>query len=119
VIERFPFLGGRLESPAGQLSGGEQQQLAIGRALLSRPDLVLLDEPSFGLAPLVVEAVFDELAKLRDEGVTVLLVEQAAALAVELADRTYVLRNGELELSGLREELLNRADFVAAYFGED
>jgi branched-chain amino acid transport system ATP-binding protein len=118
VVERFPFLAGRLESPAAQLSGGEQQQLAIGRALLAHPDLIMLDEPSFGLAPLVVEAVFDELSKLRDEGVTVLVVEQAAALAVELADRTYVLRNGELDMSGTRDELITRTDFVAAYFGE-
>jgi branched-chain amino acid transport system ATP-binding protein len=119
VVERFPFLANRLDSPAGQLSGGEQQQLAIGRALLTRPELIMLDEPSFGLAPLIVETVFDVLASLRDEGVTVLLIEQAAALAVELADRTYVLRNGEVETTGSRDELMSRTDFVSAYFGED
>lgn len=118
VVQRFPVLAERRQSPAGQLSGGERQQLVIGRALLSRPRLMMLDEPSFGLAPLIVEAVFDVLAELRNEGVTIVLVEQAAALAVELADRTYLLRNGSIEQSGTREELLGRADFVSAYFGE-
>lgn len=118
VHERFPVLHDRAHSPAGQLSGGEQQQLVIGRALLCRPRLLLLDEPSLGLAPKVVQSVFQVLAQLRDEGVTVLLVEQAAALAVELADRTYLLRNGQVELTGSRDDLLNRTDFVSAYFGE-
>lgn len=117
VLSRFAFLASRLDSPARQLSGGEQQQLAIARALLARPNLMMLDEPSFGLAPLIVEAVFAELSRLRDEGVTVLVVEQAAALAVQLADRTYVLRNGEVEIAGTRDELLKQADFVSAYFG--
>jgi branched-chain amino acid transport system ATP-binding protein len=118
ALDRFPFLERRLQSPAGQLSGGEQQQLAIARALLARPKVMLLDEPSFGLAPLIVERVMEELARLRDDGITVLLIEQVAGIAVELADRTYVLRNGEVELSGSREELLARADFAAAYLGE-
>jgi branched-chain amino acid transport system ATP-binding protein len=118
AISRFPFLERRLQSPAGQLSGGEQQQLAIARALLARPRFMLLDEPSFGLAPLIVERVMEELAQLREDGITVLLIEQVAGIAVELADRTYVLRNGEVELTGDREELLARADFAAAYLGE-
>jgi branched-chain amino acid transport system ATP-binding protein len=118
AISRFPFLQRRLRSPAGQLSGGEQQQLAIARALLARPKFMLLDEPSFGLGPLIVERVMQELAQLRDDGITVLLIEQVAGIAVELADRTYVLRNGEVELTGTREELLARADFAAAYLGE-
>ena len=118
AISRFPFLERRLQSPAGQLSGGEQQQLAIARALLARPKFMLLDEPSFGLAPLIVERVMEELAQLREDGITVLLIEQVAGIAVELADRTYVLRNGEVELTGDRDELLARADFAAAYLGE-
>ncbi|HEY1276195.1 MAG TPA: ABC transporter ATP-binding protein [Thermoleophilaceae bacterium] len=118
AVSRFPFLERRLQSPAGQLSGGEQQQLAIARALVARPKFMLLDEPSFGLAPLIVERVMQELAQLRDDGITVLLIEQVAGIAVELADRTYVLRNGEVELTGTREELLERADFAAAYLGE-
>ncbi len=118
AVSRFPFLERRLPSPAGQLSGGEQQQLAIARALLARPKMILLDEPSFGLAPLIVEKVLAELARLRDDGITVLLIEQVAGLAVELADRTYVFRNGEIELNGTRAELLGSTDFAAAYLGE-
>ena len=105
------------DTPAGRLSGGEQQQLAIARALVARPRLLLLDEPSLGLAPLMVDHVFDELAELRDEGATILLVEQNAKRTVELADRTYVLRTGTVDCTGTREELLAEADFEAAYFG--
>ena len=119
VLERFPFLDDRLHAQAGKLSGGEQQQLAIARALLARPALMLLDEPSLGLAPRLVELVMSELASLREAGITILLVEQAAAVAVELADRSYVFRNGLIELSGARDDLLNNADFAGAYLGAD
>jgi len=117
ALDRFPILRKLYDSPAATLSGGEQQQLAIARALLSKPRLLLLDEPSLGLAPLVVDQVFDVLAELREQGVTVLLVEQNAARAVALADRTYVLRNGVVAVSGRREELLATVDFAEAYLG--
>ncbi len=119
IFDRFPVLEARLESPAGQLSGGEAQQLAIARALLMEPRLLLLDEPSFGLGPMVVEMLFEELARLRGEGMTILLVEQNASKAVELADRTYVLRSGEIEREGTRDNLLSETDFVSAYFGSE
>ncbi len=117
VLDMFPALATRLASPAAVLSGGEQQQLAIGRALLSAPRLLLLDEPSLGLAPLIVEQVFDTLARLRDEGVTILLVEQNALQAVELADHSYVLRTGRIALAGERADLVERPDFESAYLG--
>jgi branched-chain amino acid transport system ATP-binding protein len=117
LLERFPVLERYYESPAGRLSGGEQQQLAIARALLSRPRLLLLDEPSLGLAPVLIDLVFDALAQLRDEGVTILLVEQNAARTVELADRSYVLRTGQVVLTGERDELLAAEHFETAYMG--
>ena len=117
LLERFPVLGRYYDSPAGRLSGGEQQQLAIARALLSRPRLLLLDEPSLGLAPVVIDLVFDVLAELREEGVTILLVEQNAARAVELADRSYVLRTGEVALAGSRDQLQDAEDLETAYLG--
>jgi branched-chain amino acid transport system ATP-binding protein len=117
VFERFPVLEERLRSPAGQLSGGEAQQLAIARALLMKPRLLLLDEPSFGLGPIMVEQVFAALAALREEGATILLIEQNALQAVALADRSYVLGSGQIQRHGSRRELLEETDFVTAYFG--
>lgn len=117
VLDRFPVLRRYYSEQAGVLSGGEQQQLAIGRALLSAPRLLLLDEPSLGLAPLLVDEVFAALAQLREEGVAILLVEQNAARTIALADRSYVLRSGELALEGTRAELEQLTDIEDAYLG--
>jgi branched-chain amino acid transport system ATP-binding protein len=113
----FPILRERARQPAGTLSGGEQQMLAIARALMIRPRLLLLDEPSLGLAPIVIDLVFETLAQLRSEGTTILLVEQNAMRTAELADRSYVLRTGRVVLSGSREELLATDNFESAYLG--
>ena len=116
-LDRFPALGRRRRSQAGKLSGGEQQQLAIARALISNPSLLMLDEPSLGLAPLVVDQIFAVVQELRAQGTTVLLVEQNATRAVELADRSYVLRTGEIVLEGDSQTVLNHEDFIASYLG--
>lgn len=118
VLRRFPVLEEFADHPGGKLSGGQQQMLAIGRALVSRPTLLLLDEPTLGLAPMMVDNVFEILEGLREEGVTILLVEQNAARTIEVADRSYVLRSGgRIELEGTAEELRERGDFVGAYLG--
>ena len=117
VLDRFPVLRSTYRLPAGTLSGGEQQQLAIGRALVAEPRLLLLDEPSLGLSPLLVEQVFEIVAEVRRGGGTVLLVEQDVRRTVELADRTYVLRLGRVVLSGRRDELTGSSGLDAAYLG--
>jgi len=113
----FPVLGERRNQPAGLLSGGEQQMLAIARALLSRPRLLMLDEPSLGLAPRIVEQVYEELERIRKDGITILVVEQNASRAFGLADRAYIMSHGAFTLSGTPEALRAHEDFDAAYFG--
>ena len=116
-LERFPVLRERRDRPAGALSGGQQQMLAISRGLMARPRLLLLDEPSLGLAPLLVRQVFDTIGELRRQGMTILLVEQLAKLALRLADRAYVLVQGRITLHGPSEQLLNSAEIVRGYLG--
>ena len=117
LFERFPILFERRHQAAGTLSGGEQQMLAISRALMSRPKLVLFDEPSLGLAPNLVERTFDIVKAIRAEGVTVVMVEQNAFAALELADRAYVLDQGRVTMSGPGLALLNDPHVKAAYLG--
>src|SRR6185436_1680480 len=117
LFERFPILAERREQAAGTLSGGEQQMLAISRALMSRPKLVLFDEPSLGLAPNIVEKIFDIIKQIRAEGVTVVMVEQNALAALEPSDRSYVMEQGKVILSGSGAALLGDSHVQKAYLG--
>ena len=117
VLDRFPRLRERISQLGGTLSGGEQQMLALGRALMARPRLLLMDEPSLGLAPLMVKEVFTEIRKLRDLGVTVLLVEQNVTATLNIADRAYVMETGEIILEGEASELMHNPEVKRAYLG--
>jgi len=118
VFTRFPRLKERVNQRGGTLSGGEQQMLAMGRGLMSRPTLLLLDEPSMGLAPILVEEIFDIIEQINAQGTSILLVEQNAAMALSVANRGYVLETGEVALAGNAKELLEDPDVQAAYLGE-
>ncbi len=117
VFSLFPDLKDRVDQPGGTLSGGQQQMLAIGRALMSRPKLLILDEPSLGLAPVLVDMIFNVIVTLRDKGTTVLLVEQNARQALEIADRGYVLETGRIILEGPSEALRDNDRVKSAYLG--
>ncbi len=117
VLELFPRLKERFSQRGGTMSGGEQQMLAIGRALMSKPRLLLLDEPSLGLAPIIIQQIFEIIEKLREEGVTIFLVEQNAHQALKIADRGYVLENGRIVMNGTGEALLNDDSVRKAYLG--
>ena len=118
IYERFPRLEERKNQPAGTLSGGEQQMLAMGRALMSKPRIILMDEPSMGLSPIFVNEIFDIIQKVSAGGTTVLLVEQNAKKALSIADRGYVLETGKIVLEGKASELLNDESVKKAYLGE-
>jgi branched-chain amino acid transport system ATP-binding protein len=118
VFSLFPRLAERLEQKGGTFSGGEQQMLAMGRALMSRPKLILMDEPSMGLAPLFVERIFEIIKRVNKEGISVFVVEQNANVSLSIADRGYVLQTGEVVLSGAAKELLNNDAMKRAYLGE-
>ena len=119
VFELFPVLKEREKQLAGTLSGGEQQMLAKGRALMAKPSLIMMDEPSTGLAPLIVKSIFQVILRLRDEGNTVLLIEQNAKAALGIADRGYVLETGKIILQGAADDLLQNRDVQRAYLGRE
>lgn len=115
AFEMFPILEKRIDQKGGTMSGGEQQMLAIARALMMGPELLMLDEPSMGLAPIIVEQIFDIILKLNEEGITILLVEQNAYQALSIAHRGYVIQNGHIVLSGTGQELVNNSEIRDAY----
>jgi branched-chain amino acid transport system ATP-binding protein len=117
VLALFPALQAKLQSPAGSLSGGQQQMVAIGRALMARPQLLLLDEPSLGLAPLIVADMFRAIRQINEQGTSVLLVEQNVAMAMQCAHRAYVVEEGRIVAEGLADEMVNRPEIRAAYLG--
>ncbi len=117
IYKKFPILKEKKDEYAGTLSGGQQQMVAVGRALMSKPTLLLLDEPSMGLAPIIVEEIFNVIKELRDMGTTIFLVEQNAFLALKTSDRAYVLENGEIAISGKSSDMLNDDKVKAAYLG--
>ena len=117
VFNYFPRLKERSWQEGGTLSGGEQQMLAVGRALMGRPKLLMMDEPSLGLAPIVVQGIFEIIQKIHDDGTTVLLIEQNANMALHVADRAYVIENGKISLEGTGAELLENEEVKAAYLG--
>jgi branched-chain amino acid transport system ATP-binding protein len=117
VLELFPRLAERINQKAGTMSGGEQQMLAVARAMMAKPRLLLLDEPSMGLAPVLVDLIFDTIEKIRDSGVTILLVEQNALAALRVADYAYVMESGFLKLEGPARELAEDDEVVRAYLG--
>ncbi|MGN6471127.1 MAG: ABC transporter ATP-binding protein [Rhizobiaceae bacterium] len=117
VLDTFPRLRERLAQKAGTLSGGEQQMLAIGRAMMAEPELLILDEPSIGLSPLLVEEMFALIGRLRERGLTILLVEQNVMQSLEIADRAFVMENGEIRLSGKASEMLDDPELRRSYLG--
>lgn len=117
IYELFPILKKRTKQYGGTLSGGEQQMLAIARGLMSKPKLIMMDEPSLGLAPNLIEEVFLKIKEINQKGLTILLVEQNAFKALEIADRSYVLENGQILISGMGKELLNNPEVKNAYLG--
>ena len=119
ICQLFPILAKRREQAAGTLSGGEQQMLALGRALMANPAMLMLDEPSIGLAPLVVRGIFEVITELRGQGRTILLVEQNARAALAIADRGYVMETGRILLEGTAEELSANRDVQRAYLGKE
>lgn len=119
MCQRFIILGERINQPGGTLSGGEQQQLAIARAMMSRPSLLMLDEPSLGIAPILVEEIFSMIDDLRETGVTILIVEQNVERTLALADRAYMIQTGRIEKSGDAQAMLAEVDIATAIFGDE